>query len=48
MQNTLRNIHTKFGSDWTSNVREDIWKNITLKIAKKSRKRAITPTWPNR
>ena len=40
MQDTPRNIHTKFGFNWASSVRgEAFLKQITLKIAKKNVKK---------
>ena len=39
MQDTPRNIYTKFDSNWSSSVRgEDFWKN-NIKIAKKMSKK---------
>ena len=49
MQNDLKNTHTKFGSDWCSSLKGEIFlKDKTSKIGKKRLKRAKTPTWLNR
>ena len=34
MKNIPRNIHTKFGSNWSGSVRREYLEEITLKIEK--------------
>ena len=40
MQDTPRNIHNKFGSNWSSSVREDLGRN-NIKNSKKTSKKGI-------
>lgn len=48
MQNTLRIIHIKIGSNWPgSGIEKYFKKEITLRITEKRRIRGIIPTWLN-
>ena len=47
MQNTLRDTHTKFGSNRSGSFGGEKFKEITLKQGK-CRKWTITPTWLKR
>ena len=38
MKDTQRNIHCKFGSNWSNSARRRILKAVTLKTAKKTKK----------
>ena len=42
--NTLRNTHTKFGSNWSGSVRGE----VTLKNNEKMLKKSNNSTWHNR
>ena len=46
MQDTPRNIHTKFAFNWSSSVRGDFRKK-QQKNNKNCRKRAVTQLWLN-
>ena len=47
MQNTPKNIHTKFSSNWSSSIRGKDFRKNNIKNSKQRQKRAITPTWLN-